>query len=217
MRRLTLLLPLAVLLAGCSSSSGSAGRIDLTPTSAPTRHARANPHHPARRTHLTRLGCIYLRERLGLPLLGSPPPPPPGMSDAQPTPRASARAIALEKYLTKNTNCSADQEPRPVAARAAATYSPPVLLHRPALAVYYPQAAARLGIAGRAVLQVCISLRGSVTTASIIRSSHSAILDSAALKYARATSGGWRPAKQGQQAVSGCTQMSVRFSPSEGL
>jgi protein TonB len=203
------ILTLAVaLLAGCAQHSAPLSM-----------HARADAPDqaaPARITHLTRLGCIYLRERLGLPGLGSPPPMPPGMSDAQPSsPSSPSRAVA-EKYLAAHTNCARQPLPgaRPGARRPhPPEYTPPRLAAaRPAVASYYPTAAQRLGVEGTAVVRVCVGPHGHVTAASISRSSGSAALDRAAVRYARATSGHWRPATRAGHAVNGCTSLPVRFS-----
>ena len=202
------------LLSGCTNPSASAGRIDLTPPSPPTRHAPANPHRRRARAHLTRLGCIYLRARLGLPLLGSPPPPPPGVAAAQPTPKPSMQRARIEAYLIAHTNCA--QTPRRQAAarpQHPPTYRPPPLTtDSPPVSAYYPPAAQRLGVEGQAVMRVCIDAQGRVTSASIIRSSGSPLLDRAALRYARATSGHWVPATR-----AGCTTLPARFSQLGGF
>lgn len=210
LKMLTLTLAVA-LLAGCAQRSA--------PLSLHARaHHQAAPSHIPQRTHLTGLGCAYLRERLGLPALGSPPPAAPGISDAQPTPSASPRSTRIDAYIAAHTNC-AHHLPRqhqvPTAARppAAPAYTPPRPgADWPAISAYYPAAAPRLGIEGTARVQVCIGPSGRVTSTSISRSSGSLMLDQAAQRYARASSGHWRPATQAGHPVKGCTSLRVRFS-----
>lgn len=82
----------------------------------------------------------------------------------------------------------------------------------PLATAFYPQSAQRLGLEGAASVQVCVDPHGNVRSASIARSSGSATLDRAALRYARATSGHWRPARRGRTPVGECTTLPVQFS-----
>lgn len=212
----------AALLAGCSGSSRG---IDLTPTSAPAQHVRAASHRRAR-VHLTSLGCMYLRESLGLPLLGSPPPPAPGVTGAPPVPQPSPHAAEMAAWVTAHTDCPHPQAGRPVKLGPRLSSSPP---HPPThtslrtgpgwppVSAYYPQAAQRLGVEGTASVRVCVNPSGRVSSASIAQSSGSPLLDRAALRYARATSGHWVPAERGGRAAAGCTTLPVRFSVLGGL
>lgn len=94
-KTLTLTLTLAAgLLAGCAPRGGP---IPL--------HTHAQAKAP-QRAHLSRLGCVYLRERLGLPALGLPPPPPPGMPGVQPLPRQTRAQARAEAYLSAHTDCA---------------------------------------------------------------------------------------------------------------
>lgn len=199
------ILTLAVaLLAGCAQHSA--------PLSLHARADAPDQAAPARITHLTRLGCIYLRERLGLPVLGSPPPMPPGMSAAQPTPKPSPERVRIEAYIAAHTNCA--RQPLPGARRPhPPEYTPPQLTAaRPAAAAFYPQSAQRLGEQGTALVKVCVDAHGRVRSARIAQSSGSATLDRAALSYARATSRRWRPATRGGRPIRACTDFPVRFS-----
>ena len=215
MRKLQLTLALTaalVALTGCArSKSGSEINSSL---------AAHKVQSAPRIAHLTRLGCVELRERLGLPALGSPPPPPPGMSAAQPV-ESMPKRTRIETYIAEHTNCAPQ---RPAQARTVThkpnepTYTPP--RHSPdspAVSSYYPPAAQRLGIDGQAIVRVCIDPHGYVRSASIARSSGSATLDHAALRYARATSGHWRPATRNGQAIADCKTLRVRFSPLGGF
>ena len=100
-KTLTLTLTLAAgLLAGCAQRGG--------PISLHT-HAQAKAPLSAaapRIAHLSRLGCVYLRGRLGLPALGLPPPPPPGMPGVQPLPRQTRAQARAEAYLSAHTDCA---------------------------------------------------------------------------------------------------------------
>lgn len=94
----------AALLAGCAHRGGPISLHAPPPT-----HAQARaPLRAAvpRVTHLSRLGCVYLRERLGLPALGLPPSPPPGMPDVQPIPKPAPSEARAEAYLASHTNCA---------------------------------------------------------------------------------------------------------------
>lgn len=215
--RKSLTLTLAVaLLAGCAQRSAPLSlhaRAD-----APHQAAAAHITQRAHRVHLSRLGCVYLRERLGLTALGSPPPAAPGLSDAQPTPSASPRSTRIDAYIAAHTNCAhhlprQHQVPTASARPAAPAYTPPRPgADWPAASAYYPAAALRLGIEGTALVRVCIGPHGHVLSASISRSSGSPILDRAAVGYAHATSGHWRPATRGGKQVSACARLPVQFS-----
>ena len=210
------ILTLAVaLLAGCAQRSA--------PLSL---HARADAPHQAaaahitqrtHRAHLTRLGCVYLRERLGLTALGSPPPAAPGLSDAQPTPSASPRSTRIDAYIAAHTNCAHHRPQQvPTAARppAAPAHTPPRPgADWPAISAYYPAAERRLGTEGTAIVRVCIGPNGRLSASPrIVASSGSPRLDRAALRYVRATSGHWRPAASAGKQVSACTRLPVQFS-----
>lgn len=77
---------------------------------------------------------------------------------------------------------------------------------------FYPSAARRLGEEGTVRVRVCIGPRGRVRSESVARSSDARVLDQAALRYARATSGHWHPAMRGGQPIVDCTTRPVRFS-----
>lgn len=203
---LTLTLAVA-LLAGCAQRSA--------PLSLHARaHHQAAPSHIPHRTHLTGLGCAYLRERLGLPALGSPPPAAPGISDAQPSsPRSPSRSEAA-KYLASHTNCAHQPQWVPAARPPfPPAYTPPAPgAGWPAISAYYPPAAQRIGAEGTALLRVCIGVHGHLRSDRILHSSGSPLLDQAALRYARASSGRWRPAARDGRSINACTLLPVRFS-----
>ena len=184
-------------LAGCS---GKGAAIDHS-LAVRRALARQVPAHP------NALTCAYVRAHAG------PPGPPPGIPQAGPP--ASHYRVIVERWL--RTHCDS-VPPRSAPSSAPAGIVPP---HPGAgfqsAAAFYPPTAQRLGVEGDALVRVCIGPHGHVRSASIARSSGSATLDRAALRYARATSGRWVPAKRRGQPVSGCTTMSARFSMVGGL
>lgn len=122
------------------------------------------------------------RQRAADPLVAHPAPAP--------TTRASAARRAAPLAITP---------PRPAAG-----------FPRPA--AFYPHVAQRLGEEGTVRVRVCVGPRGHVRSESVSRSSDSRVLDRAALRFARATSGHWLPAKRGEEAIADCTTLPVRFS-----
>lgn len=201
----------AFVLAGCAQHSAPLAL--HAPPHAP--HQAAASHIPQRthRAHLTRLGCVYLRERLGLTLSSAPPLEARGIP-AQPDAQGPRRMSAVQKYLAAHTNCVRAPQ-RSASRRPATAVSPPRPRPGPGwpvVSAYYPAAAQRLGVEGEAAVRVCIGPHGHVTSTSISRSSGSPQLDRAALEYAHATSGHWRPARAGGRRVSSCTLLTVRFS-----
>lgn len=206
-----LTLAAALVIAGCSGRG-------IDPAALGPAAAHAAP--PSARAHLSRLGCVELRERLGLSALGSPPPAPPGMSAAQPGEAITQtrRERHVRQYLAEHTNCIHQREHTVTRKQSVLIYVPPHLSSSslPA-AEFYPSSAQRLGEEGTAIVRVCIGRHGYVRSASIIRSSGSATLDHAALRYARATSGHWRPATRNGQAIADCKTLRVRLSPLGGF
>ncbi len=130
----------------------------------------------------------------------------------------AARRNADDPLVSHPTPAPTSRAPVPVAPTAPAAVTPP----RPGAgfpvpAAFYPQAAQRLGEEGTASLRICVNRLGQVTSASVARSSGSHMLDQAALRFARATSGHWRAAELGGRAAAGCTTLPVRFSVLGGL
>ena len=78
---------------------------------------------------------------------------------------------------------------------------------------YYPQSARRLGQEGLVGVSLCIGPDGKLSKApTVVKSSGTASLDEAALRYANATSGHWKPATEDGKAVEKCSQLPVRFT-----
>jgi protein TonB len=76
---------------------------------------------------------------------------------------------------------------------------------------YYPDASRRLGEQGTAFVHMCIGPGGRVSDPKIERSSGSSRLDAAAIRYAQATSGHFRPETRNGEAVTVCTNLPIKF------
>lgn len=141
-----------------------------------------------------------------------PPPPPPQLQQQQvqvPPPaiqinvpqEAQTHAITIVKKVVR-------------AAPAPVTQRTPVQALTngfPATDSYYPDASRRLGEQGTALVHLCIGAGGRVSDTKIARSSGSSRLDAAAVRYAQATSGHFRPATVNGAPVTTCTNLPVKF------
>jgi TonB family protein len=142
---------------------------------------------------------------------------------------ADSRSLHALEVSAKRQQRQRDERENPLAAQPApsapapAAPAPAVLVPPqrgagfPHPQAFYPQNAQRLGEEGTAVVRVCISAHGRVTAAHIRTSSGSTSLDSAALRYARATSGHWVPAERAGRPIADCASLPVRFSPMGGF
>lgn len=82
----------------------------------------------------------------------------------------------------------------------------------PATDDYYPPVAIRLGLQGTTAVQVCVDVKGRLTSQPrLYRSSGFATLDAGALKLARAGSGHYRPTTEDGRPVSACYAFRIRF------
>ena len=78
---------------------------------------------------------------------------------------------------------------------------------------FYPVIAQLLHKQGTALVRVCIGKNGRLLhKPTITRSSGSSRLDAAALRYASATSGHWRPERHDGVPINFCAQLPVRFA-----
>jgi protein TonB len=77
---------------------------------------------------------------------------------------------------------------------------------------YYPDASRRLGEQGTALVKLCVGAGGRVMgDPAIERGSGSSRLDQAALRYAKATSGHFKPATRNGAAITECVSLPIKF------
>lgn len=82
----------------------------------------------------------------------------------------------------------------------------------PPLSDFYPPASRRVGEQGTVVVRACVDGSGHLSSAPLVaRTSGSARLDAAALRFATAASGHFIPATLNGQPVSQCTSFAVNF------
>lgn len=78
---------------------------------------------------------------------------------------------------------------------------------------FYPVIAQLLHKQGTALVRICIGKNGQILDKpTITRTSGSSRLDAAALRYATATSGHWRPERHDGVPINFCAQLPVRFA-----
>ncbi|MGB6488632.1 MAG: energy transducer TonB [Steroidobacteraceae bacterium] len=145
--------------------------------------------------------------------LKPPPPPPPQMQQQQvqvPPPvvniqiptESQTHAITVVRRVVK-------------AAPAAPVATTPLQAIQdgfPPTDQYYPDASRRLGEQGTALVKLCIGTGGRVIgDPSVTRSSGSSRLDEAAIRYAKATSGHFKPATRGGVAFTECVSLPIKF------
>lgn len=145
--------------------------------------------------------------------LKPPPPPPPQLQQQQvevPPPviqinvpaAAQTHAITIVKRVVRAAPAPAPVRVTPLQA---------IQRDFPSTDSYYPDASRRLGEQGTTLVHLCIGPGGRVSNTSVARSSGSSRLDEAALRYAQATSGHFRPETRNGVAVTVCTQLPVKF------
>jgi periplasmic protein TonB len=146
--------------------------------------------------------------------LKPPPPPPPQMQQQQvqvpppvvniQIPQASqTHAITVVKRVVRAA-------PPPAPVRTTALQA--IQNDFPSTDEYYPDASRRLGEQGTALVKLCIGDGGRVVgDPAIERSSGSSRLDQAAVRYAKATSGHFRPATRNGVAVTECVSLPIKF------
>lgn len=77
---------------------------------------------------------------------------------------------------------------------------------------FYPDRAIRASEQGAATVQVCVDLKGRLTSEPVaLQGSGFALLDEAALKLARAGSGRYRPSTEDGKPVNSCYPLRIRF------
>ena len=145
-----------------------------------------------------------------------PPPPPPQLVQQQvqvpppliqiAVPAAQSHAITVVKHVVR-------APPAPPPAPAPVVYTP---LGRgrdfPNTQNYYPQSAQQLGEQGTATVHICVGPNGRLSSRpQLVRTSGSGILDRAALRYARATSGHWVPEKRNGVPINFCGNLPIKF------
>ncbi|HEX4266271.1 MAG TPA: TonB family protein [Steroidobacteraceae bacterium] len=145
--------------------------------------------------------------------LKPPPPPPPQLQQQQvqvPPPvvniqipqESQTHAITVVKRVVRAA------PPAPVSTTPLSA----IQNDFPSTDQYYPDASRRLGEQGTALVKLCIGGGGRVVgTPAIERSSGSSRLDEAALRYAKATSGHFRPATRNGQAFTQCVSLPIKF------
>ena len=142
-----------------------------------------------------------------------PPPPPPQLQQQQvqvPPPviqinvpaAAQTHAITIVKRVVRAAPAPAPVRVTPLEAIAR---------DFPSTDSYYPDASRRLGEQGTALVHMCIGPGGRVSDPRIQKSSGSSRLDGAALRYAQATSGHFRPETRNGVPVTVCTNLPIKF------
>jgi protein TonB len=145
-----------------------------------------------------------------------PPPPPPEME--RPPVEVPPPDINIDVPAETTSTAITDVTNKPVAA-------PPPVAHAavaataigagkglPATDDYYPQSARRLGQEGLVAIKLCVGPDGKLSEApSVIKGSGTASLDEAAIKWANASSGHWKPATEEGKPITKCSQLPVRF------
>jgi TonB family protein len=82
----------------------------------------------------------------------------------------------------------------------------------PSTSDYYPDIAIRKGQQGSAAVNVCVDVKGRLTSSpSILQSSGTATLDQAALRLAKAGSGHYQPAKEDGRPIESCYGFLIQF------
>ncbi|MGA7541040.1 MAG: energy transducer TonB [Steroidobacteraceae bacterium] len=144
--------------------------------------------------------------------LKPPPPPPPQLQQQQvqvPPPVIQINVPAAEQThaitIVKRVVRAAPAAPERVTPLQA------IARDFPSTDSYYPDASRRLGEQGTALVHMCIGAGGRVSDPRIERSSGSSRLDGAAIRYAQATSGHFRPETRNGVPVTVCTNLPIKF------
>lgn len=136
----------------------------------------------------------------------TPPPPPPDLAKPPP-PFVPPPEISIQASTGPTSAIAAVQTKQPVATNIV----PPRAIGRSHNCdSYYPPIAQRLGQSGVVVIQYSVGVDGSVTAASVDKSSGFDRLDDAALRCIQSR---WRqhPATQGGKPIAITTKAAVRF------
>lgn len=146
-----------------------------------------------------------------------PPPPPPEME--RPPVEVPPPDINIDVPVETTSTAISDTTnqhivappPKPAAAVAATNIGPAKGL--PSTDDYYPQSARRLGQEGLVNINLCVGPDGKLSQApAVTKSSGTASLDEAAIKWANASSGHWKPATEDGKPINKCSQLPVRFT-----
>lgn len=146
--------------------------------------------------------------------LKPPPPPPPQLQQQQvqvPPPVVNINVPAAEQTHAITV---VKKVVRAAPAPAPVHVTPLQAIARdfPSTDDYYPDASRRLGEQGTALVKLCIGAGGRVIgDPAIQKSSGSSRLDQAAVRYAKATSGHFRPETRNGEAVTVCTALPIKF------
>ncbi|MGH8170174.1 MAG: energy transducer TonB [Steroidobacteraceae bacterium] len=145
--------------------------------------------------------------------LKPPPPPPPQLQQQQvqvPPPVVNIQVPAAEQThaITVQKRVVRAAPPAPVHVTPLSA----IARDFPSTDDYYPDASRRLGEQGTALVKLCIGPGGRVEgEPAIERSSGSSRLDQAAVRYAKATSGHFRPETRNGAPVTVCTALPIKF------
>jgi periplasmic protein TonB len=146
--------------------------------------------------------------------LKPPPPPPPQLQQQQvevPPPviqinvpaASQTHAITIVKRVVRAA---------PPAPSGPTTPLQPIARDFPQPDQYYPDASKRLGEQGTALVKLCVGAGGRVVgEPAITRSTGSSRLDQAAIRYAKGTSGHFRPAMRDGVPITSCVSLPIKF------
>lgn len=143
-------------------------------------------------------------------ILPKPPPPPPPQVDIPPPPTAPPPEINIQVDAPA-PSITVTNKPPPPAPPVHQAVSTPVSIGRPhTCEKYYPEVSIRLNEVGTTLLSFKVMPDGSVSGASVSKSSGSDRLDAAAIECVQRS---WRytPAKQDGQAVETPWQANVQW------
>ncbi|HEY8054200.1 MAG: energy transducer TonB [Steroidobacterales bacterium] len=145
-----------------------------------------------------------------------PPPPPPELE--RPPVEVPPPDVQIDMPVETNTTAIQDVTDKPVVRpppKPAASVAPTTIgpgRGMPSPDDYYPGSARRLGQEGTAMVSLCVGPDGKLSAApTVSKSSGTASLDEAAVKYAQATSGHWKPATEDGKPINKCNQLPVKF------
>ena len=146
------------------------------------------------------------------------PPPPPHVDLKVPPPvTVVAPDVIINIPLTPPPVTVAPRPPpRPAPIHVAPV---PVVLPKPTYAPdpqdFYPDQSRRNNEEGRAMVHICVDIRGRVATAAVQESTGHPLLDQAAVKLAKAYR--FKPATQAGRPVQDCLGLPVKFVLTAGL
>lgn len=146
-----------------------------------------------------------------------PPPPPPEME--RPPVEVPPPDINIDVPVETTSTAITDVTNKPVAApppKPQSTVAPTNIgagKGLPPTDDYYPQSARRLGQEGLVQINLCVGPDGKLSQPpAVTKGSGTASLDEAAIKWANASSGHWKPATEDGKPINKCSQLPVRFT-----